>query len=231
MARGGRKQDRDAPERRCIVTGDRAPAAGLLRFALAPDGTVVPDILGKLPGRGAWLTSSRAVVETACRKRAFNRAFRGDAAVSDDMADRIEALLADSLVRTISMARRAGAAVTGSEKVRARLESGAARMLVQASDGADGGISRLAALARAISSDPSHGGPAIEQVRLLDRSELGLAFGREFAIHACLDAGGFAERAMHDSARLAGFRGPATFQNADGRDVPHDAVPPTKAKY
>ncbi|MEM7059468.1 MAG: hypothetical protein AAF557_17930, partial [Pseudomonadota bacterium] len=35
---------------------------------------------------------------------------------------------------------------------------------------------------------------------------LGLAFGREFAIHAALDAGGFADRACAEAKRLSGLR-------------------------
>ncbi|NBT33389.1 MAG: DUF448 domain-containing protein, partial [Rhodobacteraceae bacterium] len=52
MSRGGQEKDRGAdPERRCIVTGEVQPKQGLIRFVVGPDGTVVPDIMEKLPGR------------------------------------------------------------------------------------------------------------------------------------------------------------------------------------
>jgi len=51
MTRGGRPKDRTEPERRCIATGESGPTARLVRFVLGPDGTVVPDLAGKLPGR------------------------------------------------------------------------------------------------------------------------------------------------------------------------------------
>ena len=50
MARGGRKAERDGPERRCIATGQSQPVRGLIRFVVGPDGQVVPDVAGKLPG-------------------------------------------------------------------------------------------------------------------------------------------------------------------------------------
>ncbi|HCK84142.1 MAG TPA: DNA-binding protein, partial [Hyphomonadaceae bacterium] len=42
-------------ERRCIVSQESLPEAQLIRFALAPDGAVTPDVAAKLPGRGAWV--------------------------------------------------------------------------------------------------------------------------------------------------------------------------------
>ena len=52
MTRGGREKDQDEPERKCIATGESQPKAGLIRFCVGPDGMIVPDIMGKLPGRG-----------------------------------------------------------------------------------------------------------------------------------------------------------------------------------
>ena len=52
-------------ERRCIVTGDTRDKADLIRFVVGPDGSVVPDIEGKLPGRGLWVSAERQTLETA----------------------------------------------------------------------------------------------------------------------------------------------------------------------
>lgn len=200
MTRGGRKRDREAPERRCIATGESGGTEGLIRFVLSPDGHAVPDLAGKLPGRGAWLTARRDLVERAVKKNLFSRAFRQPVKVDPDLPDLLERLLAQRLVETISLARRAGAAITGAEKVRARIVSGQAAVLVQASDGAADGIEKLKRLADAA------GGGDITHIRLLTAAELGLAFGRDFAIHAALDAGGFAVRACAEAARLSGLR-------------------------
>jgi len=199
MTRGGAVKDRTEPERRCIATGVSGPTDRLIRFVLGPGGEVVPDIAGRLPGRGIWLTADRALVEKAVAKRLFARAFRKAATAPADLADRLEALLAKMLIETIGLARKAGQAVTGFEKVRARLQSGGAGVLVQASDAAPDGKGKLARIA---------GGTPV--VDVLGSQELGLAFGRDFAIHAALDRGGFADRVILEAARLGGLRSAGT---------------------
>ena len=75
MARGGRTRTQiDGPERRCIVTRETRPKRDLLRFVVGPDGSLVPDMTGKLPGRGIWVTAERAVLEKAVAKGLFPRA-------------------------------------------------------------------------------------------------------------------------------------------------------------
>jgi uncharacterized protein len=204
MTRGGRRERRDGPERRCIATGESGATDRLIRFALSPEGEAVPDLSARLPGRGVWLTADRALVERAVKRRLFARAFRAPVKVADDLPARLEALLADRVVALIGLARKAGQAVTGAEKVRARIVSGQAAVLLQARDGAPGGRRKLAALAWAAGAGRQGG--RIERVELLDAAELGLAFGREFAIHAALDAGGFVARILGEVRRLSGFR-------------------------
>ncbi len=200
MGRGGRKRDRDAPERRCIATGEIGPTDRLLRFVLSPDGVAVPDVASKLPGRGAWLTADRRLVDQAVKKRLFSRAFRQPVQTPEDLTDLLEDLVAKRLIEMISLARKAGQAVTGAEKVRAHLTGGHSRVLVQASDGSEDGKGKLARLAAAQT-------PAVPRVEILTAQELGLAFGREFAIHASLDAGGFARKVCAEAVRLQGLRG------------------------
>ncbi len=195
MTRGGAARNRALPERRCIATGESGPTGRLVRFVLGPEAVVVPDLAAKLPGRGVWLTAERALVERAVAKKLFSRAFKAQAAAPGDLADRLEALLVQRLVDVIGLARKAGQAVTGFEKVRARLKEGAAGALVQASDGAADGKTKLARMA---------GGVAV--IEVLNSTELGLAFGRDFAIHAALDRGGFADRVIGEAARLGGLR-------------------------
>ncbi len=85
FATGAESGGTDVPRRttmrrgRCAVAsspGRSAPKAELLRFVVGPDGTVVPDIASRLPGRGLWLTARRDIVATAIGKRLFGRAAR-----------------------------------------------------------------------------------------------------------------------------------------------------------
>lgn len=202
MTRGGRKDERETPERRCIVSGESGPKAGLIRFVAGPDGTVVPDVLGRLPGRGFYVTSTRAALDRAAAKGLFSRAARAKVTPPAELADLIEGMLARRVVELVSLARKAGLAVTGYEKVKDWLVKGTATVLIQASDGSDRGKAKL--------RPPEKTGLFIG---CLTGQEIGLAFGRESAIHGALAAGGLSDRVVEEAARLAGLRGGASQQD------------------
>ena len=196
MTRGGREKDRDDPERKCIATGESQPKAGLVRFCLGPEGQIVPDILGRLPGRGFYVSADRAAIEKAAKKGLFSRAARQPVKLPDELADLVEQLLLQRVVELLSMARKAGDAVMGYEKVKDWLVKGAAATLIQASDGSERGKTKL---------HPPEGAKGF--IGVLTAGEMGLAFGRERAIHAALAAGGLRTRVVEEAAKLAGLRG------------------------
>lgn len=209
MTRGGRREGRDGPERRCIVSGASGPRTQLVRFVIGPGNEVVPDVAGRLPGRGIYVTADRALIERACAKGLFARSARMAVVVPEGLADRVETLLARRVVELMSMARKAGEAVAGFERVKEWLASGRAAVLVQARDGSVRERARLR---------PPDGGRGV--VACLDAGEIGLAFGRERAIHAALAAGALAARVVDEAARLAGFRAPqATGGVSAGKDA------------
>ena len=143
MPRGGKAKTRDVSERRCIATGEVQPKRGLIRFGVSPDGQIVPDILEKLPGRGIWVASERSALETAVKKGLFARGAKQQVTVPDTLVDDVERLLAKRLIDGISMARKAGRAVAGYEKVKDWLGREEARILFQATDGSERGKSKL----------------------------------------------------------------------------------------
>ena len=196
MTRGGREKLNDDPERKCIVTGESQPKAGLIRFVIGPDDMVVPDILARLPGRGIYVSADRAALEKAARKGLFSRAARQPVKVPEDLADLVEALMLRRVVDLVSLARKASGAVMGYEKVKDWLKKGKAATLLQASDGSERGKEKLR----------PPGGPETV-ITCLTAGELGLAFGRERAIHAALAAGGLNNRVVEEAARLVGLRG------------------------
>jgi len=206
MTRGGRDDATEGPERRCIVTGETGPKAGLIRFGLGPDRQVVPDILARLPGRGFYISADRTAIEKAAAKGLFARAAKGPVTVPDELADAVEAQLSRRVTDLISLSRKAGEAVTGFEKVKDWLVKGRARVLIQASDGSERGKTKL---------HPPPGDDAF--IGCLTARELGLSFGREHAIHGALGAGGLTIRVVEEAARLAGLRGHVGGKTA-GRD-------------
>ncbi len=195
MTRGGRHNDQDDPERKCIVSGEVQPKAGLIRFCLGPDGMVVPDVSAKLPGRGFYVSADRVMIDKAAAKGLFSRAARQPVRAPDGLSDMVEALMLRRVINLISLARKASGAVMGYEKVKEWLASGKAHLLIQAADGSERGKTKLRA--------PEGEGRFIG---FLTAQELGLAFGRERAIHAALSAGALTSRVVEDAARLSGLR-------------------------
>ncbi len=154
-----------------------------MRFGLGPESQVVPDILGRLPGRGMYVSADRKAIEKAAAKGLFARAARQPVKVPEGLADLVEAQLARRVIDLISLARKAGEAVAGYEKVKDWLSKDEAKVLIQASDGSERGKSKL---------HPPEGKRSF--IGCLTARELGLAFGREHAIHGALAAGGLTTR-------------------------------------
>ncbi len=195
MSRGGRHKDRsDGPERKCIATGDVQPKHGLIRFVVAPDGQVAPDLFEKLPGRGIWVSADRAALELAIKKNLFSRAAKQQVTVPEDLIARVDAGLARRLTDLIALSRKAGEAVAGFEKVKDWLASRKVPVLLQATDGSERGKSKLWTPEGA------------RYFSVLTAQELGLAFGRQSVIHGALAAGGLAPRVVEGAAKLQGLR-------------------------
>ena len=195
MGRGGQPEDRvNGPERKCIATGEVQPKSNLLRFVVSPQAQVVPDILAKLPGRGIYVSAERGAVERAVSRNLFARAARQPVTLPEDLADLIETLLVRRTVDLISLARKAGDAVAGYERVKDWLAKEEATVLIQASDGSERGKSKL--------STPHRG----SFIGWLTADELGRAFGRQTTIHAALGAGSLSQRVVEEAARLKGLR-------------------------
>ncbi|WP_102106515.1 RNA-binding protein [Oceaniglobus roseus] len=195
MSRGGREPDYTDPERKCIATGEVHPKRGLIRFIVGPDDMVYPDLAEKLPGRGIWVSAERSALETAVRKNLFSRGAKRQVSVPPDLIALVDAALLRRVTDRLAMARKAGQAIAGYEKVKDWLSQDKAAILVQASDGSERGKSKL--------RPPGGRGSFFE---ILTAPELGLAFGREHVIHAALAAGGLADRFREDAVRLSGVR-------------------------
>ena len=186
--------------RRCIVSGEVRPKEELIRFIGAPDGTVVPDVTGRLPGRGLWLSPRPDVMTKACKRNLFARAAKASLRVPDDLAQRVDRLLARRCLELLGLAKRSGAAVSGYEQVASWLVGGRAAMLLAAVDAAEEGRRKLRALADAQGS----GVPVAE---LFTAEELGRALGHGSRVHVAVAPGGFAARLAKEIVRLAALRG------------------------
>ena len=218
--------DKAADERTCALTRAPLTPEDGLRFVAGPDGTIVPDVARRLPGRGIWLTCSRAVVSEAGRKGAFQRSLKRPVSIPDDLPDRVESLLVKRAIEALSLANKAGLVTTGFTKVDIAVGRGECRYLLHASDAADDGVAKLdrkfAAIAASSRPETEQNGPGSgpsnelrEHLRqhvldCLTSAELSLAMGRSNVVHAALARGGAATRFSREAERLRRYRAPAS---------------------
>ena len=185
------------PLRRCIASGVRCPKERMLRFVVGPDGGLVTDVAGTLPGRGIWLSANRDMLNKACDKNLFAKAARARITVPAGLAAEVERLLARRCLDLVGLARRAGQLTAGFEKVRDRLRSGDQGVLLTAADGAPNGRAKIKALGRHLAL-----------LDVLGAAELGAAIGRVDAVHLMVAPGPIADKLVAEAARLAAFRAP-----------------------
>jgi predicted RNA-binding protein YlxR (DUF448 family) len=207
LTRGGRTKDRSASERRCIVTSETGPKTGLIRFVVGPDDLVIPDLAEKLPGRGIWVSADRAIIEKAVAKRMFSKGAKRQVTPPDGLIEALEAGLLKRVQDTIALARKAGQAVCGYEKVKSALGDWPVSALLQASDGSERGKGKLWTPEGA------------RWIGHLTADELGQAFARDRVIHAIVAGGTLGRRVVEEAAKLKGIRGTEGSDSAAKKDI------------
>jgi predicted RNA-binding protein YlxR (DUF448 family) len=176
----GPAEARAGKARLCLATGEVTPAGEMIRFVVAPDGAIVPDIACKLPGRGAWISAKRSALQSAIERKSFGRAFRGKGKADRELPGLVDQLLERVALESLSLANKAGAVVTGFEKVKKTLPGGKVAALVHGSDAGDDGTRKL----NAIGGSPDSPAPAA--IGLFSGEQLDMALGRSNVVHAAL---------------------------------------------
>lgn len=196
--------------RRCILTNETEPTENLVRLVEGPDGTLVPDLAERLPGRGIWVSTNgsklREAVENGQLHKAACRSLKAKLskhAVQDDLADLIDRLLVRRVLDRLNLERRAGNLVTGFDKIKAAMTKATKgkagikpAVLVTASDSGDDGRKKIKA---AVGDVP--------EVAVFDRDALSDALGLDNVVHGLLFESGGAEKFMADVSRLLSMRG------------------------
>ncbi len=184
----GAEQDHDhgVSVRTCILERERKEKPFLLRFVLSPQEQVIPDIKGDLPGRGVWLTATRSVIEEAIRRRAFQRGFKKQVNVRQDLAAQVEELFKRSALERLSIANKAGLLVVGFMKAEEAIRRGEIIALLHANTAAKDGQAKLDRKFAAVSSGKDH----IPLKNCFTSEEISLAAGSVNVIHAGLKEGG-----------------------------------------
>jgi predicted RNA-binding protein YlxR (DUF448 family) len=204
-----------APERRCILTGDHGSRDELLRLAISPDGDVLPDVLAKAPGRGAWIGVPRAELEIALKKGklkgALARAFKGAVlTIPADLPQRIETALTRNFCDRLGLEMRSGKLLTGSDRIGENARQGKVAWLAHAADAGEDGSRKLDQAWRV--GEDEEGSDRRGITLPLDRAALSVALGRDNVVHLALTDRASAQRVDASIGRLLHFLGriPAT---------------------
>jgi uncharacterized protein len=187
-------------ERLCVATRTVRPLADLIRFVAGPQGEAVPDVKHKLPGRGVWVTATRAAVGAAVKHNALARGLRQQVRASLDLVSLTDQQLERAALEALAIAGKAGLALTGFAKVERALQHGEAVALIHAAEASPQGIRKLAAALRR----PPGEGPVI--ITILSSVQLDLALGRPNVVHAALLAGPASGTFLARWRRLERFR-------------------------
>jgi len=204
----------------------------LVRLAISPDGMVLPDVLSKAPGRGAWIGVSRGDLENAVARGklrgALARAFKGaQLIIPEDLGERIEAGLTRALTDRLGLAFKAGQLLLGTERIAEQARAGRVEWLAHAADAGEDGSRKLDQAWR-VGSEAE--GSGLRGVTLpLDRAALSVALGRDNVVHLALTDAAAAARIAAALKRLMHFHGRAeeTGLESGQRAAPAAPLAPT----
>jgi uncharacterized protein len=202
--------------RMCALTRQVRPIDELIRFVVAPTGEVAPDLKRKLPGRGLWISASKAALNDAVKRGIFSKGFKRELRLPPTFAADTERLMVKGVVEALAITAKAGQVVSGFSKVEAALRRGEATALVHASDGAADGIRKLDnQIPRTPLTESDGIQPDFPVLTALTSAELDLALGRANVIHAALLAGPAGKTFLSRCHGLARFRANAPGETAN----------------
>lgn len=177
----------------CAVTGEILPISQMIRFVIAPDGTVTPDLTHKLPGTFLWIKADKSVLKKAIWRNSFAGTTRQTAHIPDNLLESLANSLNRSALQTLSMAKRAGELLFGFTKVDEALHTTPCGVYVVASDAKENGREKLERLAIAKSATV---------VDIWSSAELSAAIGEENIIHIVLAEGGLTQKLLEIVTKL-----------------------------
>lgn len=192
-----------ATVRMCALTRAERPTDELIRFVAGPDGTIVPDLAQRLPGRGVWITAARDQVAAAVKAKAFARGLKRPVTAPADLADQVAWLLERRVADSLSLANKAGQAIAGFAKIEAAMAAGSVVALMHASEAAEDGRDKLDRRFKGVAE--AQGRQAMI-LSCLTIEQMSLALGRSNVVHAALTEGGAARRALSEAERLMRYR-------------------------
>jgi uncharacterized protein len=196
-----RQTRHEAPQRSCLGCRTQRDKVDLLRFVLSPQAEVVPDLDGKLPGRGAYTCNSSACLVAACRQHQFNRAFKCEVttAPAEEMVALVGRLMHERVLGSLGLANRAGKIISGGSLVSDALRSGNKPGLVLVATDVSAAIGeRIETLADV---------HRIPRLRVMTKDEFGAILGKAPRSAVAVRPGGFVKQLATILERYRNFLG------------------------
>lgn len=132
-----------APERTCIGCRETTSQAELVRIVASPDGELVADLRGRLPGRGAWVHAREACMKQAIKAAPRALAGRGRPLAIDTtvLPERVRGAVEHAVAEALSMAAAGGGLARGRSAVQQAVQQavleGRTSYVLLASDAAE----------------------------------------------------------------------------------------------
>jgi uncharacterized protein len=187
-----------APQRSCIACKALRNKNELLRFVLTPEQVLVPDLLAKLPGRGAYTCIDSSCIRMAVQKGQFNRAFK--AAVKpidvDGLLTQLWARIKERIGSYISLANKAGQVVSGSDMAVEAMRKKKQGLTFIASDVSLEIGEKLAETAEKC---------GVPHYKVFDKEHMGALIGKGLRSVVVIESGGLAEKLKDELARYRKF--------------------------
>src|SRR5437773_10620244 len=109
----GPREGKRGTERLCALTREVRPLDELIRFVVGPDGTIVPDLKRRLPGRGVWVTATRKAIGEAARRNVFARSLKREVRAASGLGLEVERQLEGAALDALAIAHKAGRVAIG----------------------------------------------------------------------------------------------------------------------
>ena len=124
------------PQRSCLACREVKGKRSLLRFVQAPDGTVLPDLQQKLPGRGVYTCWKSSCLTRAAQRKQFGRGFKGEVLGADAelLTRQVTEKLEERIAGYLCLANKGGKIASGSDQVLDKLKKGGVGILFLATD-------------------------------------------------------------------------------------------------
>jgi len=173
-------------ERRCLASGDLKPRIDMIRFVIAPDQSVAPDLSENLPGHGLWVTATADAIQLAVKKNLFAKAAKEPAKPAPDLGELVIRLLRKRCLEFLGLAKGAGIATLGESQTEAALRANTLGLYLHAPD------------ATHILDNRN----SIAECDLFSRDEMGASFGYDQIVYAGISPHGLTKKLKLEINRL-----------------------------